>query len=245
MTVYSSTFYASTRQLALSSAGVVLPMVYDLMHPLTPASVVDIGCGDGAWLSVAGKRGMPRLLGVDGSYVQRGDLLIAPTQFHAADLRTSAGVNGRFDLAMCLEVAEHLPASRADSLVKELTDLAPVVLFSAAIPGQGGTEHINEQWPTYWAQKFASRGFACVDALRPKLMPLPTQTVAWWYAQNLLLFVREDRLADYPKLHAARASLPAPPASYVHPALYESVLKRSRRPGRTLVYDLRKRLKGG
>ena len=69
-----------------------------------------------------------------------------------------------------LEVAEHIPPECADIFVESLTwGLAPVIMFSAAVPGQGGTLHLNEQWPAYWASKFAQHGYVLIDCLRPQL----------------------------------------------------------------------------
>ena len=96
----------------------------------------------------------------------------------------------RFDLALCLEVAEHLPPSGATTLVKELTELASVVVFSAAIPGQGGVGHLNERWPWYWKEKFAERGFGQYDPFRHRLWHRPD--VAIWYKQNMFAYANAE-----------------------------------------------------
>ena len=120
---------------------------------------------------------------------------------------------------MSLEVAEHLDEAAADTFVASLVALAPLVLFSAAIPYQGGTNHVNEQWPSYWHAKFAARDYVVVDCLRERLWR--NEQVTYWYAQNMLFFVRRDRLADYPALaaHVARAG-DGPPLHLVHPGHY-------------------------
>ena len=91
------------------------------------------------------------------------------------------------DLAICLEVAEHLTPAAGARLVKTLCSVAPVVLFSAAIPAQGGTNHINEQWQSHWADEFAAHGFDCFDPIRPEIWN--DRDVFPWYRQNILLFV--------------------------------------------------------
>jgi hypothetical protein len=94
----------------------------------------------------------------------------------------------RFDLAISLEVAEHLPRRSASGFVRSLCQLAPIVLFSAAVPGQGGEHHVNEQWPEYWRQAFANHHFVMFDPFRPLLWH--DERVAFYYRQNLFLFIR-------------------------------------------------------
>src|SRR5271154_6290276 len=107
------------------------------------------------------RAGSRRFAALDGTYVDASKLLIDKAYFSAVDLRKPLSIDGHFDLALCLEVAEHLPVQRATNLVKTLTTAAQVVLFSAGIPGQGGTGHVNEQWPKYWRQLFEAEGFRC------------------------------------------------------------------------------------
>ncbi len=123
-------------------------------------------------------------------------------------------------------MAEHLPESRAANFVSELTTLAPVVLFSAAIPCQGGLNHVNERWPDYWAALFAARGFVAADVIRWQVWN--DSHVTWWYKQNSLLFVREDVVAANAKLRAAMDKAPASPLSVVHPEQFLHSLKSAR-----------------
>jgi len=134
------------------------------------------------------------------------------------DLKEPIPVERNFDLALSLEVAEHLPAHLAPSFVDSLAALSPVVLFSAAIPGQGGTHHVNEQWPEYWAELFRERGFAVIDCIRKTVWQ--NDAVEWWYAQNLLLFVREDQLEHYPLLRREFNRTASSQLSLVHPKQY-------------------------
>lgn len=212
---YTRKFYADFHAQVLASARRVVPRVLEWTGA---RSVVDVGCGQGAWLSVFKECGVADILGLDGSAGAAAGLKIAPAEFRAMDLSRPQCPPRRFDLALSLEVAEHLPPAAAPGLVGLLTTLAPVVLFSAAIPLQGGTGHVNEQWPAYWADRFAERGFAVADALRSELWD--DARVAWWYRQNLLFFVRRDRLEAYPRLAEAARLRPPPPAALVHPELY-------------------------
>jgi SAM-dependent methyltransferase len=165
------------------AAAVVAPIV---AHLLQPSSVADVGCGLGDWLAAFQRLGVDEVLGLDGDYVDRSQLRIPADRFRAADLSEPFGLGGRFDLVICLEVGEHLPANRSADLVATLTDAAPAVLFSAAIPGQGGVGHINEQWPAYWRELFAARGYERLDVIRSKVWD--DDRIAFWYRQNLFLY---------------------------------------------------------
>jgi SAM-dependent methyltransferase len=197
MTRYDSTFFLGFRGTSHDSAQQVVPIVMDLLQP---RSVVDVGCGLGGWLAEFQRQGVERILGVDGDYVDREHLLIDRSLFRPHDVTLPLPDVGRFDLAMSLEVGEHLPASAADTFVGTLTSLAPVVFFSAAIPFQGGTHHVNEQWPEYWAELFAKRGYRPVDYIRSRVWD--NEKVAYYYAQNMLLFASPDALAANPRLAA-------------------------------------------
>jgi SAM-dependent methyltransferase len=178
-------------------------------------SVIDVGCGDGSWLVALRNNGVTDLLGVDGDHVRSSGLKIPTDQFHAADLSRPLVIPRRFDLAMSLEVAEHLPESAAEGFVSALTRLSDFVVFSAAVPNQGGVNHVNEQWPTYWAALFAEAGFTPVDCFRRRIWN--DARVAFWYRQNILLFVRGDRVSETQQLaNAHRATDPAL-LSLVHP----------------------------
>ena len=218
--LYNAKFYrelSSTRD----SARAILPIVVGLMRP---ASIVDIGCGTGHWLATALELGISDVLGVDGEWALQAKLAIPQEKFFVHDLGTPLNLNRRFDLAISLEVAEHLPASEARAFIELLCDCANTVLFSAAIPGQGGRHHINEQWPVYWADLFAGFGFQCYDPLRPALWDNPR--VLWYYAQNCLIYARTNSPIE--------ASPVAKPISLVHPALWSKQLERLNSPGKLL-----------
>jgi SAM-dependent methyltransferase len=112
-------------------------------------SVVDFGCGSGVWLAAWQRLVVDDVIGVDGEQA-RSSLKISAERFLAADLRKPIRLGRRFDLAQSLEVAEHLPPQSASVFVETLTTHAPLILFSAAVPGQGGEHHVNEQPPEYW-----------------------------------------------------------------------------------------------
>jgi SAM-dependent methyltransferase len=205
---------ASTNE-SLMSAREIVPFI---MESIALDCVVDVGCGLGAWLSVFQECGVGRVLGIDGDYVDRDRLKISPTDFRSHDLTQPLQIDRSFDLAMSMEVAEHLDSEYAENFVDTLVALAPVVLFSAAIPDQPGEHHVNCQWPAYWAELFYQRGYLLFDHLRLKFWQ--NDKVSWWYAQNILLFVKQSALHNYPKLTENFAYSTLPPAALVHPSLY-------------------------
>ena len=210
-TKYDTPFYEGIGPGSEASARRVLPAVLDLVQP---RSAVDVGCGDGSWLQVLRQLGVHDVVGVDGPWALRR-LKIDRRTFVPLDLHSPLGLDRRFDLAISLEVAEHLPGEVASRFVQQLTDLAPVVLFSAAVPGQGGTGHVNEQWPDYWASCFAEHRYVMVDAVRPRFWDDPT--IEPWYAQNAFLFASAEACAASPALAAAADDGPLLPLRVVHP----------------------------
>ncbi|MEW5819257.1 MAG: methyltransferase domain-containing protein, partial [Cyanobacteriota bacterium] len=179
----------------LNSAKEILPIILDLI-PIT--SVVDVGCGFGAWLSVFKDSGIEDYLGLDGDYIDKNNLLISPDNFIKQNFNYEFNLNRRFDLAISLEVAEHLPAEISKQFISNLTKHSNMVLFSAAIPDQGGSYHINEQWLEYWIAIFKEFSFLPVDCIRKKIWN--NSNVSWWYRQNLLLFVYKKVLKDHKRL---------------------------------------------
>lgn len=210
---YSSQFYAQQQEGSLRSARRVLPHLIELVQP---QSIVDVGCGVGTWLKAAAELGVRDLAGLDGAHVDRSMLQIPAEQFTAVDLTQPFHVARTFDAALSLEVAEHLPETSAKAFVESLTRLAPVVLFSAAIPKQMGEHHLNEQWQSWWVAHFASAGFIALDCVRRRIWD--DRQVEWWYAQNILLMVREGYLNASPILRKEREK--NGPTSVVHPRAY-------------------------
>jgi SAM-dependent methyltransferase len=207
---YPDSFFDSHEQGVLRSARLIAPNVLRL---LDPKSIVDIGCGRGTWLRAFKELGVQSVLGIDGDYVNPSKLLMEKQCFLTADLSKPFKVPGRFDLALCLEVAEHLPESMAGFLVEQLTDAAPAILFSAAIPGQDGTCHINEQMPAYWRDLFRARGYVLLDPIRPVI--LTDARIESWYRQNLLLYVSEGFIRERPELEQFRLPVDHPGIEWV------------------------------
>lgn len=211
MSAYSTRYYEGLKEDSAGSAREVVPLVLRLFPAKT---VVDVGCGSGTWAKAYLDAGCD-VTGIDGDVVQQNQLLIPADRFLRRNLMQPLKLDRKFDLVNCLEVAEHLDESRADTFVADLCALGDAVVFSAAIPGQGGTHHVNEQFQSYWITRFRRNGFTPVDCLRHQIWG--NDKVAWWYVQNMFAFVRDARLADFP---AARAALLPWPADLVHPRAY-------------------------
>jgi SAM-dependent methyltransferase len=204
---YDAGFFDVQRWTSEASAEVILPIVLDLLEP---ASLVDVGCGVGTWSKVALDRGLD-VLGIDADYVDRSALVIPEASFATADLTQPLEIDRRFDLAISLEVGEHLPPAVARQFVSDLVKLAPAVLFSAAIFHQGGHLHLNEQPQSYWAGLFEEHGYVPADVVRPVVWDDPR--VFRWYAQNTLLYL--------PAADLERLGLPRPAIlDVVHPGLF-------------------------
>jgi SAM-dependent methyltransferase len=218
--LYQEGFYAELRDRSLASAEIIVPWVIDL---IAPQSVIDVGCGTGTWLSVFQKHGVKDFLGIDGEWVLKEKLEISTEHFLTMDLCQPDESRRQFDLVVSLEVAEHLAPAVADQFVSYLTSLGPVTLFSAAIPGQGGTNHVNEQWPSYWISLFETRKFKCIDCARGKFWN--DKGVSRWFVQNTFFFVAEDRLDHYPALLEERDLYSLGCNPIVHPRTYCGKLK--------------------
>jgi SAM-dependent methyltransferase len=218
---YTSDFYVAHKDGSRRSAEVLAPIVIRLINP---RSVVDVGCGVGTWLSVFKTVGVTDILGLDGDHLAQSQLEIDKDVFLAVDLTRRIQLERQFDLVLSLEVAEHLPEECASGFVESLTRLGPVVLFSAAIPHQGGTRHLNEQWPEYWASHFKNHGYEAIDSIRRRVWN--DDRVEWWYAQNTVLFVDGEYLSRHQlllrELQAAPSSIPP---SLVHPRKYLDVVR--------------------
>ena len=204
------------------SAAIIVPLVMDEVRP---RSVVDVGCGLGAWIAVFSEHGVKDILGIDGPWVDQKLLEVPAESFQVADLSEPLDNGRHFDLALCLEVAHLLEPALAEPLVLTLTSLSDIVLFSAAIPGQGGLGHLNEQWPRFWAQLFAAHDYIATDPFRTQVWE---QTdVKWWFAQNTICFIASPTLDRLPSLrnHACANGSPLP---LVHPGCFSWHLEEAR-----------------
>ncbi len=185
--VYDKQFFDQQAEGSLSSARIVLPILFEYYKP---KSVIDVGCERGAWLKAAAECGVQEVLGIEGAFVDRGTLFIDKQNFQACNLLERIKFSKRFDLAISVEVVEHLPYYRAETFVADLVKLSDYVLFSAALPYQGGTDHVNEQWLEFWAILFRRHRYVPCDLFRSPLYG--NKKVGFRYTQNLVLFSKEE-----------------------------------------------------
>lgn len=186
------------------SARRILSLLFDIVG--TPRSLVDLGGGVGAWASTAKQLGVSRVFCVDHPDTSLAELLIDEDEFIPSDLAVSIPPPIRCDIALSLETAEHLPSCMSDKIVEFLTGSAPIVLFSAAIPGQPGFRHINEQPPRYWTALFARAGYDCWDIVRPRI--IHDAGMPYWYRQNTYVFATQNMKPKLQSAHLPYMDLP-------------------------------------
>jgi len=215
---YQKDYYSWRARHALSAAEVIAPF---LIERYSPRSVVDLGCAEGAWLSVFARQGVEFICGFDGPWGKKEDLLIPEDRFFVVDLENFKAPDGeKHDLAISLEVAEHLKEEVAENFVLQLTRLSELVLFSAAVPGQGGLHHMNEQPPDYWRKKFERNGYVQHDILRPRFWQ--DTKLAWWYRQNFFLYEKSSR-NDGMNIKASDTTFHG--AHLIHPHAFEEKIE--------------------
>lgn len=224
--------HQAVRDETTTSAEVILPMIARTHGE--PSGILDVGCGpERLWLREAHRIwGTSSMLGLDLDEAtdafpmafawdaESGEPLPLRAGPHPTELRedgSPATGQSRWPLVLCLEVAEHLSEEAGDHLVSELCRVAERVVWSAAIPGQGGDGHVNEQPPFYWGARFNAHGFFLTDPWRHALWSHPG--VAPWYAQNLML-AQPGVLAANGKVGGPLAT--TPPPHLVHPAVFRT-----------------------
>lgn len=187
--IYNNEFYKLQAKKSYISAKETLKILFEKYKP---KSVVDIGCGVGTWLKACQDFGIKDLQGYDINKVDDSSLYLSRNFINIVDLKTFKNTKDKiYDLAISLEVAEHLPEESADNFIASLTSFSDVILFSAAIPYQGGVNHINEKPLNYWVDKFNAIGYTCFDFLRTKMHK--NENIEWWYSQNTLVFVKNEK----------------------------------------------------
>ncbi len=183
MHIYDSKFYDMIAEI-IQDEEQIIPYV---LEQINPKSVVDFGCGEGRWLmEVKRNNANIEILGLDGYYVNKDRLCISKDEFMAVDLRKKIRLSKKYDLAISTEVAEHIEEEYVDVFVDNLSMASDYILFSAAIPGQGGEHHVNKQWQSYWVKKFKSRGYKADFSIRNHFWN--NTNINTWRKQNILVF---------------------------------------------------------
>jgi hypothetical protein len=171
----------------LSDARIVVNALASVIE--TPKSIIDVGGGQGVWCATFMESGVASVKCIDHPNTPLDDLMIPKEFYQACDISTHFPSPERVDLALCIEVAEHLPTAHSKRLVEYLTSCSDLVLFSAGIPGQAGQHHINCQPPAFWHEIFKEFGFKRYDCIRPLIID---SKAAFWLKQNLFLFSKND-----------------------------------------------------
>lgn len=191
---FSRAFYRSIAAGSSRAAQGIAPLIHHYLHP---QSVVDFGCGTGSWLQAFRASGIETLLGLDQFDAAKVELAIRPEEYRRVDLTREIPLPRRYDLALCLEVGEHLPAQASRTLVGNLVSAANRVAFSAAIPGQGGVNHINERPLRDWLELFAEHGYVASDFIRVAISERRLAAEPW-YRYNTLFFFHPSEAASLP-----------------------------------------------
>jgi SAM-dependent methyltransferase len=168
------------------AAEIIVPLI---LGKYKIQSIVDVGCGIGTWLAIFENYGV-EYIGIDGDYVDRSLLCIKENNFKCFDLNNKFSLERKYDLALCLEVVEHLEVKSATSFIECLCSLSDLIIFSAAIPCQGGQNHLNEQFPDYWLSIFESIGYYLVDDIKADIWGNPE--IEWWYQQNIMILKKTN-----------------------------------------------------
>jgi len=191
---YDSDFYRFLAESSVKSAEAAVPRVRAV---LPFKSMLDVGCGAGAWLAAYAKNGVADYVGVDGAYVRPEQLLIDRSRFTPRNVAEAFDLGRQFDFVQCLEVGEHVPREGSATLVDNIVRHGRTVLFSAAVPGQGGENHINERPLEFWRKLFRERGYLPFDAFRPTVRG--DERVEFWYRYNPVFYVHESAVAQLPE----------------------------------------------
>lgn len=223
--LYDEKFYKSQIDGSYRSA---VAYVHHLSEIFTPNSVADLGCGRGTWLKAFGESGATKLVGFDGNWNSQEQMIDEAITFTPADLNKPLSNSiDRFDLAVSLEVAEHLKKESSVIFVRNLTSLSDVVMFGAAFENQGGADHINEQLHTYWAKLFIESGYLPYDVFRPTMWG--NNDIDYWYQQNTFLYVKSTSIINRALKEAGYQPISNLEfMNCVHPRLYDMWVNRFR-----------------
>jgi SAM-dependent methyltransferase len=177
-------------QHSIAGAAAALPQIFCGWRP---ESMLDVGCGTGTWMRAALDIGVRDVFGIDGVEVKSDDFAVEPSRRAIVNLTQAWRLERRFDVVLCLEVAEHLNEPHAPTLIDALVDHTDYVVFSAACPNQRGQHHVNCQWPEYWQSLFNQREFVCSDEVRWRIWD--DERIEPWYRQNMFVATRDKSMA--------------------------------------------------
>lgn len=218
--LYATDFYDEQHTGSLASARRILSIAREHFEF---ARVCDFGAGLGTWLRAAYELGATQLAGFEGPWALNHPQRFETAAYFAVDLNELIEVTEPFDLAVSVEVAEHLLPQRSESFVRDLCRASDIVLFGAALPRQPGDGHINCRPHAFWIERFRRNGYVCLDAFRPHVWTDPA--VEPWYAQNCFLFVAHARRHEFAALREATL------VDVYHPLLVNGFVQNDHRVG--------------
>ena len=218
MIKYKASFYSDRKKRTQNASKKILHIVYKYLGQPNVRSVIDVGCGVGVWLKYCEKRGA-KTTGLEGKWLPKNLYVASGKLINSNFLKPLPNLNKSFDLCIQLEVAEHLPYWRANKFIFELTKYSPIILFSAAIPGQGGKGHINEQPLSYWVKLFGKNNYEIIDVIRPVIWD--EKDIPIWYRQNTVLFVNKDYIKKNRIFNNKILSKKKGVIDIVHPELFD------------------------
>ena len=213
--MYDEEYYKRHQAGSYQSALQILRFVHSITHFQT---IIDYGCGIGTWGNASHSLGTKEYLGIDQHAFDAGYMLISKSEYLQEDLRHPIRLHSFYDLAICVEVAEHISEEFADMLIDNICRNSEVVLFSAALVYQGGTGHVNEQPCTYWIEKFRSKGYTPVDCIRPAFWD--DEQIEIWYRNNCILYMTHEAFNRYHQ----NIPIVSLPANIIHPQMLERIL---------------------
>jgi SAM-dependent methyltransferase len=202
-----------------------------LQERATLDSVLDVGCGRGIWLAVAAEMGARRKVGIEGPWLEQEDIYCDRAWIVTKDLEQGVDLAERFDLVISLEVGEHLPHRFSQTFIRSLTRHGDLILFSAAIPHQGGFGHVNEQFLDYWASLFEKEQFLPLDFIRRRIWR--DNSVITWFRQNVIVFAHKSYITNHK--WAADAFDANGPLAIVHPHMYMHIIERTAKTQKSLA----------
>lgn len=162
--MYDESYYRKHEKGSYNSAITILEYILSFYKF---NSLIDLGCGMGTWCKAASDLGVENILGLDQHVYEQQYMLISDKNYIRFNLKNKLNGYGPFDIAISVEVAEHIDNTYVDSFIRNVCSQSNVVLFSAALPFQGGTGHINEKRCSFWKQKFNKYGYEIIDCIRP------------------------------------------------------------------------------
>ena len=234
--MYSNNWHKMFSDQTGASARAILPPLLALFGS---RSLLEVGCGHGHWTLAAVEAGISDYVLVDGPWNVLEDMLVDAKDFVRHNLDEPLELGRRFDMAICLEVAEHVKTESSDTVVQSLTRASDVVLFGAAIPLQGGYLHINEQWPSWWKAYFDRAGYTAFDLVRPRHWS--DSALHYYYRQNAFVYVNRSnaRLLEIARTEQERLYASGPILwDAVHPEKYDEMASYRAIAGKQLLKQL-------